>query len=356
MRILITGICGYLGFRTASFLADALPGAEICGLDNISRRGSESNLAALKKVGAKFYHGDIRVQADVDALPPADWLIDCAANPTVLAGSGVLNDTSSRQLMENNLSGTINLLEYCKRHSCGLVLLSTSRVYSISDLLSIKLRIKGERLEPVPPSTVLGFSKAGVSEDFSTRPPLSLYGTSKAASELLALEYSAAFGFPVWINRCGVIGGPGQFGRIDQGILSFWAYSKLLKRPLKFIGYSGRQVRDCMDASDVAALVMKQITSPSRNVPRVINAGGGLRGSFSLRELDALCSGFLGAGGPPPAIVRETRPYDVPYYVTDYRLAEKTWDWKPSLSAAEMVERICRWASDNESLVGQWFG
>lgn len=353
MKILITGVCGYLGSRMAAFLAGALDRAQLCGIDNLSRRGSESSLPGLKKIGVKLFHGDVRAQSDVDALPAADWVIDCAANPSVLAGAGALSDTSSRQLAENNLSGTLNLLEYCKRSSAGFVLISTSRVYSIAELTAIKLRIKGDRLAPALPSALRGFSRYGIAEEFSTRPPLSLYGATKAASELLALEYADAFGFPVWINRCGVIGGPGQFGRIDQGILSFWAYSRLLGRPLKFIGHGGRQVRDCMDAADAAALVLKQIKDPFKKAPKIINAGGGLRCSVSLRELDALCSEFFGRKGGAGE-VKEPRRYDVPYYVTDYRLAEKTWGWKPSLGPEEMVRGICEWAAANEPLVRRW--
>lgn len=353
MKVLITGACGYLGSRMAAHLAAALPGLKLYGMDNLSRRGSESNLPALKKLGMKVFHGDIRSQSDTDALPTADWVVDCAANPSVLAGSGSLSDTSSRQLLENNLGGTVNLLEYCKSSSAGFILISTSRVYSIEDLCALNLKAKGDRLVPAAPYGVKGFTARGVTEEFPTRAPISLYGATKAASETLALEYGSAFGFPVRINRCGVIGGPGQFGRIDQGIISFWVYSRLLSRPLKFIGHGGRQVRDCMDASDAAELVLRQIKAPAKKAPRVINAGGGLHCSVSLRELDAMCTDYFGRPGDV-GLVKEERRYDVPYYVTDYSLAEKHWGWRPSLKAPEMVRRVCDWASANEALVRSW--
>jgi len=71
-------------------------------------------------------------------------------------------------------------------------------------------------------------------------PPLSLYGSTKLASETLALEYGAAYGFPVWINRCGVLAGAGQFGTAKQGIFLFWLHAWHSRRPLRYIGFGGK--------------------------------------------------------------------------------------------------------------------
>src|SRR6185312_13208555 len=97
----------------------------------------------------------------------------------------------------------------------------------------------------------------GVAENFSTQAPVSLYGSAKLASELLSLEYGEAFGFPVFVNRCGVLAGAGQFGKADQGIFSFWIHSWKSKRPLKYIGFGGQghQVRDCLHPRDLTTLL-----------------------------------------------------------------------------------------------------
>src|SRR5437870_34461 len=113
MRILITGICGFVGNTLALALRENLQGVEIFGVDNFSRPGSEVNRLTLRKLQIAVNHADLRNASDVDALPRADWLIDAAANPSVLAG--IDGATSSRQVVEHNLVGTINLLEYCKR-------------------------------------------------------------------------------------------------------------------------------------------------------------------------------------------------------------------------------------------------
>ena len=222
MKVLITGICGFAGSSIANTLIESHSNLQIFGLDNFSRKGSELNISDLANQGINLIRGDIRSQSDIDALPKADWVIDCAANPSVLAGLD--GQSSSRQLMEHNLSGTINLLEYCKNHKAGLILLSTSRVYSASELAALPVESSGQRFE-LNNCDVTGVSKSGISENFPTSAPLSLYGASKLASETLILEYGECFDFPVWINRCGVLAGAGQFGKADQGIFSFWIHS-----------------------------------------------------------------------------------------------------------------------------------
>ncbi|MBN1641296.1 MAG: NAD-dependent epimerase/dehydratase family protein [Anaerolineae bacterium] len=355
MRVLITGICGYVGSRIARRLVESVPGVSVYGIDSLARRGSETNLQPLQDLGVRVAHGDIRLASDVEALPGAmDWVIDCAANPAVMAGLDREGQNTSRRLVEHNLLGTAHILEYCRQRNAGLVLLSSSRVYSIEALRRVPLREGVTRFEPDPDAQdqVAGFSERGVSESFSTAAPISLYGATKLASEVLALEYGEAFGFPVRVNRCGVIGGPGQFGRADQGILAFWVYSCLLGRPLTYIGYggSGKQVRDCVLAEDVADLVLMQMRDPHNPTDRVTNVGGGVQGALSLREMTALCEAFLGRTVQVGREEQE-RPYDIPYFVTDCDRARRGWGWKPSCTGREIVLRLCEWTADHTELV-----
>ena len=196
MKILITGICGFVGSSVAHALLDRDSSLSIVGLDNLIRPGSEVNRPPLKARGVKLIHGDIRSPSDFETIPAVDWVIDAAANPSVMAG--VDGRTSSRQLIEHNLTGTINMLEYCKRVRAGFILLSTSRVYSIPPLSALPVEVVDRAYRPrLDGLSLAGLSLEGLSEDFSTAPPASLYGTTKFASENLALEYADAFDFPV---------------------------------------------------------------------------------------------------------------------------------------------------------------
>ena len=220
MRVLITGVCGFVGSEIAADMSRR-GGYDIVGLDNFSRKGSWRNHALLTKLGVQIRHGDVRMRSDLDAIGSVDVVIDASANASVLAG--VSSNASSRQLFENNLQGTLNMLELCSQQGSAFILLSTSRVYSIAPLARLEVSVSDAAFTPKSQGDAL--SRRGVREDFSTTAPISLYGASKLASEQIALEYGHAFGFPVWVNRCGVMAGAGQFGKADQGIFAFWLHS-----------------------------------------------------------------------------------------------------------------------------------
>lgn len=338
MRLLISGICGFAGHALArAFTAQG--GHEILGIDNFIRPGSEGNRAELKRLGIKLVHGDIRAASDVDALPPCDWLLDAAANPSILAG--VDGMTSSRQLVEHNLGGTLNLLEYCKRHRAGFTLLSTSRVYSIAPLAALKVVESAGAFRPDPSELPSGIGPGGVRESFPTSAPVSLYGATKLASEALALEYGYAFDLPVYINRCGVLAGAGQFGRADQGIFSFWINSHLRRKKLKYIGFggSGHQVRDCLHPRDLVPLFLDQFSAPPTPAEdRIINLSGGVASATSLRQLTAWCDDRFGKHDVASDDV--ARAFDIPWIVLDSSKAEKVWKWKPRTSVESILEEI----------------
>jgi CDP-paratose 2-epimerase len=342
MKVVLTGVCGFAGSTIAAGLLEAREGLEIIGVDNLSRPGSELNRLIVQKMGVRLHHLDVRSASDIGFLKAADWVIDAAANPSVLAG--VSEGATSRQVIEHNLIGTLNLLEYCKAHGSGFTLLSTSRVYSIAQLTSLKLTVKSHAFQPVK-QQVRGLCEAGVTEEFSTDAPLSLYGVAKRASEQLAIEYGTAFSFPVHINRCGVLAGAGQFGKADQGIFSFWIHSYRWKKPLRYIGFDGRghQVRDCLHPRDLVPLLLRQFQKGKG--PVICNAGGGVRSSLSLRQLSDWCAERFG----PHEIAsnRQVRPFDLPWLVLDSSLAAKQWKWRPRTSVEEILEEIAQHAEKN---------
>ncbi len=344
MTILITGICGFVGSSLALWLRKQAGVDRVVGLDSLMRPGSERNVAVLRDAGVDVVRGDVRCATDFEALPKADWVIDAAANPSVLAGLSA--DSGSRQLLEHNLLGSINVLEYCRRHGAGFILLSTSRVYSIQALAALPLAVRNGAFVLDGSQTLPeGVSPRGVNERFTTRAPISLYGSTKLASEILALEYGNAFGFPVWIDRCGVMAGAGQFGTAEQGIFSYWINAYAVRQPLRYIGFDGRgsQSRDALHPSDLASLLWKQMQCRESPPTRLFTVGGGT--VMSLNQLSAWCTQRLGehvvAADPRP------RPFDIPWLAMDSSLAERTFGWRAEVSLEMILNEILDHARSN---------
>ena len=340
MRILISGVCGFAGSTVARALLESGKGHEVVGFDNFIRPGSETNRAELKRLGVRLFHADVRLASDLEELPDADWVIDAAAQASVLAG--VDGRTSSRQLVEHNLAGTVNLLEYCKLRRAGCILLSTSRVYAIAPLAALPVVVEHHAFKPDPGRPLPpGLSAAGLDETFATAAPVSLYGATKLASEALALEYGEAFNLPVFINRCGVLAGAGQFGRPDQGIFAYWLNSWLRRRPLRYLGFGGlgHQVRDCLHPRDLQPLLDQQLTAP-RLPPadRVVNLSGGAVSARSLRQLSDWCAERFG----PHEVAADgsARPFDIPWIVLDHAKATRLWGWRPQTPVAAILDEI----------------
>lgn len=345
MKILITGICGFAGSHLATALAERLENAQIIGIDNLLRPGSETNRQKLAAAGVQFIHGDLRMRSDVDALPECDWVIDAAAHPSVLAG--VDGRSSSRQLGEHNLNGTINILEYCRARNAGLVLLSTSRVYSIAHLSALPVTERDDAFtldsgRPWPS----GVSLSGVDESFSVCQPVSLYGATKLCSEIMALEYGHMFQFPVWVNRCGNLAGAGQFGTAEQGIFSYWIHAHAARSRLRYIGFGGQghQVRDAFHPVDLAELIRLQMQRDPTADP-IFNAGGGARNSMSINQLTRWCDSRFGKHEPETD--SQSRQFDIPWMVMDSNRANAELGWTPGRSLECILDEIALHAMEH---------
>ena len=341
MRYLVTGGCGFVGSRMCLGIKTAHPSAEIVAFDNLRRRGSEINVVDLSAAGITVVHGDIRIPADLDDIEGTfDVVIDAAAEPSVHAGT----TGSPRYVIDTNLGGTVNLLEFARQRASTFVLLSTSRVYAINSLRGIRTTEGTSRLEVDAVQDLPGVGPEGITEDFPTTGARSYYGASKLASELLAQEYAAASDLNVIINRCGVLAGAGQFGKVDQGVIALWVAAHIYGRPLKYIGFggTGKQVRDVMHPDDLLALTLQQIGMASVISGQVFNVGGGLPVSVSLRELTTLCRERTG-NQVDIAPVPQTASVDVPVYITDTTRVREATGWTPSYDAAAIVDDIATW-------------
>ena len=345
-RVLVTGGAGFVGANVAIALAQRHTDWELVALDNLYRRGSELNLPRLRDAGVQFVHGDVRSQDDVLAVGDVSAIVEASAEPSVMAGVG---EDSPAYVVQTNLLGAVHCLELARRSGAQLVFLSTSRVYPIAALQALVLEETDTRFVIAAEQQQPGASAAGISEGFPLEGARTLYGSTKLAAELLIGEYAESFGVRAVIDRFGVIAGPWQMGKVDQGVFTYWMLAHVFDRPLSYIGFggSGKQVRDLVHIDDVVDLVELQLEEPDRWSGVTVNAGGGLASSLSLLETSALCAEITGRRLAIGADDR-TRPGDVPIYVTDNSRIERLSPWRPRRSARETLEDIFNWIKEHE--------
>jgi CDP-paratose 2-epimerase len=345
-RLLITGGAGFVGSNLAMLFKERLPALTVTAVDSLKRRGSELGLSRLKTAGIAFYHGDIRCPEDLEALPGYDLLIDCSAEPSVQAGTG----GSPRYVLNTNLTGTIHCLEAARLRGAAFLFLSTSRVYPIAALNGLPFVEDETRFRWLAAREVRGFSEHGVAEDFPLDGARSFYGASKLAGELVLQEYVYNYGMKALINRCGILAGPWQMGKVDQGVVTLWVARHYFQRPLQYIGFGGggKQVRDLLHVEDLFDLLVKQMASLASWDGRVYNVGGGLEVSVSLLELTRLCQAVSGRH-IDIAPVPDTAAVDLRLYLTDARLVQRAFGWQPTRTAERIVADIHAWVDCHQA-------
>ena len=342
-KIVITGGAGFVGSNIAIALKSEYENCEIIAFDNLYRKGSELNVPRLECNGVEFVRGDVRNSQDLADLGKFDFMIECSAEPSVLAGKG--GDTD--YLIQTNLYGAINCADACRHSDAPMIFLSTSRVYPIEPLVNCEIRESESRFELRSSQNVSGLSEHGVAEDFPMIGARSLYGGTKYSAEIMLGEYRDAFSLPIVINRCGVLAGPWQFGKADQGIAAFWTAAHYLEKPLKYIGFggNGKQVRDMLHIDDLIRLIKMQIAEPVKFADDIYNVGGGNFSSASLLELTELCRDVTGNSVEiTPEL--EMRYADIPIYISDNRKITDFCGWKPEKSIDTLIRDIYKWMTE----------
>ena len=340
MKILITGGCGFVGANVGLFLNSK--GYKIESLDNLSRKGSKYNFNLLKQKKIKNYKIDVKNYKQLLKLPRYDIIIDCCAEAAVEVSRKNID-----KVINTNLIGTLNILKKVKIDSSKILFLSSSRIYPINE--SNKL-IKSNLIKKKI------IQKKMFGEKDNIQGAKTIYGLTKLTSEMLIEEFSYAFKIKYLINRCGVISGPLQFGKQDQGFVSLWVWNHLNKRNMKYIGFGGNgfQLRDVLHINDLCELILKQIKKFNKINNKLFTVGGSRKSNTSLKELTKICEKITN-NKIVFKKVKKTSIYDIPYYISDNRLVSKVYKWKPKNNIFNIVNDMYIWLKKNKSKLKKYF-
>lgn len=314
MRILATGVAGFIGSRVAEMLLEQ--GHQVCGIDNMcpayDLRLKDYRLAKLQGTpGLDFYLADIAERDSIGKIWEEGGPFDAVVN--LAARAGVRQSVSNPWVyVDTNVTGTLNLLELCRRDGVGkFALASTSSLYGASN--------------PVP-----------FSEDANTDRPLSPYAASKKGAEAMCWTYHHLYGIDVTVFRYFTVYGPA--GRPDMSLFRFvqWISEE---RPLRLYG-DGTQSRDFTYVDDVARGTILGLKPLGHET---INLGGD--SPHDLLELISLVEAETGK----KARVEQhpMHPADVMATWADIGKARRLLSWEPRVSLQEGVARLCAWYRDN---------
>ena len=341
MKILITGGCGFVGSNIAIYLKKKLKKVEIYSLDNLIRKGSILNRNRLKRFNIKNFRLNIEKFGEIKSLQKFNLIIDCCAEPAIEIAKREPN-----RVFKTNLIGTFNILKKCLQDKSNLIFLSSSRVYSIE-----KLRTLVNNMNIKKPLKI----NKKINETFETHSASSLYGFTKLASEKLIKEFFYKTKLKYIINRFGVIAGPWQFGKQDQGFVSLWLAKHFFKKKLSYIGFGGNgyQVRDIIHIKDVCEIIFLQIKKLKQINNKTFNIGGGIKNAISLKNLTLKCE-KLTRNKIKISKNKKTSIFDIPYFVTDNSKAFKFYKWMPSNNIDTVLDDIYIWLNNNK-IVKKYF-
>ena len=339
MRYLITGGAGFIGSNTADRLLAA--GHEVILLDNLSRRGSEVNLAWLqaKHKGVRFLPVDVRdfeaLKREVGAVGMLDVVLHFAAQVAVTSSV-----TDPRTDFEINALGTLNVLETLRELELAPVVLyaSTNKVYGALSHLGVIEEQERYRYTNMPkgvPETV--------QLDF-----YSPYGCSKGAADQYVRDYHRIYGIPTIVFRNSCIYGPRQFGIEDQGWLAWFVIAAILGKPITIYG-DGKQVRDVLFVDDLIDAMLLAIEHRETTQGKVYNIGGGPDNSLAVwHEFQPILAGLMGR--EITARFEGWRPGDQKVYISDISKAIQDFGWVPKVDVDAGIARLYNWVQENREL------
>jgi CDP-paratose 2-epimerase len=338
MKIIVTGGAGFIGCNaTSQWLRH---GHDVVVIDDLSRRGTDSNLEWLRGQGGAltFCRQDIRDAAKVEALfrdhSDANAIVHLAAQVAVTTSV-----VDPRTDFEINALGTFNVLEATRRHCPGAAFIyaSTNKVYG---------SLPHARVAEIGGRWQLADRPFGVSEE----EPLdfhSPYGCSKGAADQYVIDYARLYGLKTVSLRQSCIYGRRQFGVEDQGWVAWFSIAAVCGRPITIYG-DGKQVRDVLFVDDLCELYDACITNADKVAGRAYNVGGGPQNQLSLLEF--LKDLEERVGHRLQISHAATRPGDQPVFVADVRKVESELGWRPKTGVRDGVTALVDWITAHRAL------
>lgn len=328
MKILVTGVAGFIGQKTALQLLSL--GHEVTGVDNLNSyydvKLKLARLVCLTKTKQFTFH-----QLSVEDGPSLLALFDAIQPDRVIhlaAQAGVrYSIVNPNAYAESNLQGFVNILEACRKHQIQhLVYASSSSVYG--------------------GNTVTPFS-----EHHSVDHPVSLYAATKKSNELMAHSYSHLFNLPTTGLRFFTVYGP--WGRPDMSPMLF-ASAIMKDEPIKVFNY-GNMLRDFTYIDDIVEGIVRVLAKPatpnqsfnsdrpdpaSSQAPyRIFNIGN----SQPVPLLDYIQALEDALGRSTRKELLPMQPGDVVATAADTTEIEKWVGFKPRTSLKQGLEKFAEW-------------
>lgn len=303
MKILVTGGVGFIGRWVAKQL---LKDHKVVALDNLANSSAGNIVDFQGNCKFKFLEADILDRGLIkDAFKEVDLCIHLAAQVNVQESL----DYPEKSFV-NNVVGTYNILEECRRRDAKLVLVGTCMVYDFT------------------------LSRA-IDEEHPIK-PVSPYAGSKLAAENLVISYYYGYGLPVVILRPFNTYGPYQKSNAEGGVVSIFIRSLLEGKDILVYG-NGEQTRDFLYVEDCADFIVRAAFSENA-VGEVINAGTGR--DISINDLALM----ICRDGTRIKHVPHHHPHsEIHKLVCDYSKAEKLLGWKPETYLTEGIKRTMNW-------------
>ena len=337
-HVLITGGAGFIGTNLADRLLSS--GRSVMIYDDLSRPGVEENVAWLRSQHLERVHVEVNDVRNREALRTAvrsaEQVFHFAAQVAVTTSL-----TDPMHDFEVNVGGALNLLEEIRAMESPppLLFTSTNKVYGgLSDL---ELQTSGTRYQPLDAAL-----RTGINEDR----PLdfhSPYGCSKGAADQYVLDYARTFGLPAVVFRMSCIYGLHQMGTEDQGWVAHFLIRAIEGKPIVLYG-DGMQVRDVLFVEDLVDAFLLAQSNIHTLSGQAFNMGGGLGNTISLLELVELIGALHGE--KPGLQLKEWRPGDQRYYVSDTRRFKAATGWAPKVNVRQGVERLYQWLLESRGL------